>query len=88
MKIIYTICCIILAMQSTSAQLVNWAKTGGGFGNDEIHAISTQPSGTSYIGGNFYSPCNFDTSQLLLPDTANAFIAKIWPVSFLRTMNT
>jgi len=77
MKIIYTICCIILAMQSTSAQLVNWAKTGGGFGNDEIHAISTQPSGTSYIGGNFYSPCNFDTSQLLLPDTANAFIAKI-----------
>ena len=67
----------LFIISSSSAQLVNWAHTGGGFGDDEVNSISVLPSGTSYIGGSFYSPCSFDTIQLSLPDTIHAFVAKI-----------
>ncbi len=77
MKKITTFCIFLLFVQLTSAQLATWARTGGGSGNDEVHSISAHPSGTSFVCGNFYSPCAFDSLQLALPDTANAFIAKI-----------
>lgn len=76
MKKVTPILIFLLVVQTATAQLFTWARSGGGVYSDEAWSISAQPSGTCFVGGRFFSPCLFDTIQFSLPDTNNAFVSK------------
>ncbi len=62
----------------SSAGNVQWAKSFGNIGDDNINGISTDLAGNTYITGNFNSDTvYFDTSKVISDGSINLFIAKL-----------
>ncbi len=57
---------------------VQWAKSFGNLGDENINGVSVDLSGNIYITGNYSSDTvYFDTSKVISDGTANIFIAKL-----------
>lgn len=71
----------VILLKYNSDGILQWAKTGGGVGNDIGYGVDTDSEGNIYITGAFSGLAVFDTELLSVPDPSGVglpfhFIAK------------
>ncbi|MBL7915475.1 MAG: T9SS type A sorting domain-containing protein [Bacteroidia bacterium] len=71
----------VILLKYNSDGMLQWAKTGGGVGNDIGYGVDTDSEGNIYITGAFSGLAVFDTELLSVPDPSGVglpfhFIAK------------